>query len=249
MLKKLLSDLKMKGALEIVNSMCPVPGDDKFAISLLQGECEFRIQKALAKRMNNAKFPIDREWSELDHALNPTIDFTSVEALGNGEFILNRENLCLMGTPGTGKTHSLIALSRQLCRQGFSVGFYTAYALMTALEEAKEQHKLGKFMDSLLKPQLLVIDELGFVPFSAAGASLLFEVFAKRHERGSIAVSTNLSFDKWVQVFGSIELTAALIDRFAQAAKVFLYKGKSIRWHYAKCRNKQEGSEEQKEDK
>lgn len=246
MLEKLLSDLKMRGALEVIASLRPKAVEEKFAIALLQAECEFRVQQALTRRMHQAKFPIDREWHELDHELNPSIDFSSVEALGKGEFILKKENLCLMGTQGTGKTHSLIALGRQLCQKGFSVGFYTAYALVTTLEEAKEQHKLGKLMSSLLKPQLLIIDELGFVPFSTAGASLLFEVFAKRHERGSIAVSTNLSFDKWVQVFGSIELTAALIDRFAQAAKVFIYKGESVRWHYAKCRNKQGGLEEEK---
>lgn len=243
MLTKLLSDLKMKGALEVITSLRAKVGEEKFATSLLQAEYEFRVQQALTKRIHQAKFPIDREWHELDHTLNPSIDFTGVQALGKGEFILNRENLCLMGTQGTGKTHSLISLGRELCRNGFSVGFHTAYTLVTALEEAKEQHKLGKLMNTLLKPQLLILDEMGFVPFSPTGASLLFEVFTKRHERGSIAVSTNLSFDKWVQIFGSIELTAALIDRFAQSAKVFIYKGESVRWHYAKCRNKKGGLE------
>ena len=110
--------------------------------------------------------------------------------------------------------YSLTALGRDLCRKGKTVRFYTASSLVNLLEEAKANHTLTKVMQSVGKPELLIIDELGFVPFSESGARLLFDVFASRYEKGSIAVSSNLSFDKWVQVFGTPELTAALVDRF-----------------------------------
>jgi DNA replication protein DnaC len=145
-----------------------------------------------------------------------------------------------MGMQGTGKSHSLLALGRQLCEEGFSVKFYTACGLVNALEEAKAERQLNKLMKSILKPQLLVIDELGFVPFTENGARLLFEVFSRRYEHGSIAVSTNLSFDKWVQIFGSVELTAALVDRFTHKAHNFVYEGESIRFLEAKERKKRQ---------
>jgi len=201
---------------------------------MLQAECDYRHQKAITQRLNKATFPIDKEWSEIDPSLNPRINFRDVQALGSGEFVCKKENICLMGQQGTGKSHSLIALSRQLCREGFSVKFYTACGLVNILEEAKARNQLHKVMQTIIKPSLLLIDELGFVPFSESGACLLFDVFASRYERGSIAVSTNLSFDKWVQVFGSVELTAALVDRFTHKAHIYVYEGKSVRLQNAR---------------
>jgi len=101
-------------------------------------------------------------------------------------------------------------------------------------------------MQSLIKPQLLIIDELGFVPFSENGARLLFDVFASRYERGSIAVSTNLSFDKWIQVFGSVELTAALIDRFTHKCLIYSFEGESVRLIEAKRRKQKHDSKSRK---
>jgi DNA replication protein DnaC len=234
MLRKLLSELNMKGSLQVLENIAQIEEKEKFVCALLQAEQEYRYQYAVGKRINSAKFPTDKKWCEIDLQLNPKIDFNGVKNLGSGEFIRKKENLCLMGQQGTGKSHSLVALGRQVCEQGFSVKFYTACGLVNALEEAREQHKLSKLMRDIMKPSLLVIDELGFVPFSERGASLLFDVFASRYERGSIAVSTNLSFDKWIQVFGSVELTAALIDRFTHKAHIFVYEGESIRLRHAR---------------
>jgi DNA replication protein DnaC len=241
MLRDTLIELKMKGAINALEDVYKIKNRDEFAEALLQAECEYRQQKALESGLKSASFPIDKVWNEIDHTLNPNIDFKSVQALGNGEFIRKKENICLMGNQGTGKSHSLIALGRQLCEEGYSVKFYTACALVNALEEAKAQLKLNKFMKSILKPQLLVIDELGFVPFTENGARLLFDVFSRRYEHGSIAVSTNLSFEKWVQIFGSVELTAALVDRFTHKSHNFVYEGESIRFMEAKERKKGQG--------
>jgi len=229
----------MKGALNSLDSLSKIKGKDEFVQALLQAECDYRHQQALERGIKKASFPIDKAWNEIDHRLNPKIDFKSVQALGNGEFIQKKENICLMGTQGTGKSHSLIALGRQLCNEGYSVKFYTACSLVNALEEAKAQLKLNKFMQDILKPQLLVIDELGFVPFTENGARLLFDVFSRRYEHGSIAISTNLSFEKWVQIFGSVELTAALVDRFTHRSHNFVYEGESIRLMEAKGRKRE----------
>ena len=234
MLSKLLAHLKMHGALEAMESIYHIKEKEEFALAILQAESDYRHQKAITQRLNKATFPIDKEWSEIEPSLNPGINFKDVQALGSGEFVRKKENLCLMGQQGTGKSHSLIALSRQLCREGYSVKFYTACGLVNILEEAKAHNQLNKVMQTIIKPSLLLIDELGFVPFSASGACLLFDVFASRYERGSIAVSTNLSFDKWVQVFGSVELTAALVDRFTHKAHIHVYEGKSVRLQNAK---------------
>lgn len=238
MLKKALTSLRMTGALSALENLSKIQNKDEFATALLQAECDYRHQKALERGLKAAAFPIDKVWDEIDPTLNPAIDFGSVQSLGSGEFIQRKENVCLMGTQGTGKSHSLIALGRQLCEAGFSVKFYTACGLVNALEEAKAEHQLNKLMKIILKPQLLVIDELGFVPFTENGARLLFDVFARRYEHGSIAVSTNLSFEKWVQIFGSVELTAALIDRFTHKAHNFVYEGDSIRLMEAKGKRK-----------
>jgi len=234
MIKSLLESLKMKGALEALDRLKETTGRDSFVTALLQAECRDREMRANKRRLANAKFPVDKEWNDIDSSLNPKISFSDVQALGTSEFVIKKENLCLMGQQGTGKTHSLIALGRDLCKRGISTRFHTACELVNMLEEAKAQCCLSKMMQKLMKPALLIIDELGFVPFSENGARLLFDVFGGRYERGSIAVSTNLSFDKWVQVFGSVELTGALLDRFTHNAHMFIYKGESVRFKQAK---------------
>lgn len=242
MIKTLLEQLKMKGALEALDYLKDIVDRDAFITALLQAEYKDREIRANKRRLANAKFPIEKEWNDIDTKLNPGISFHEVKSLGTSDFVGKRRNLCLMGQQGTGKTHSLIALGRDLCRRGISTRFYTACELVNILEEAKVQSCLSKIMKKLMKPDLLIIDELGFVPFSENGARLLFDVFAGRYERGSIAVSTNLTFDKWVQVFGSVELTSALLDRFIHNAHIFTYKGESVRFRQAK-KNKFIGEE------
>ena len=238
MIKELLASLKMHGAIECLSQIMHIKRRDQFLIALLKSEIEYREVRSNKRRLSLAKFPTEKEWRDIDPTINPSIDFSEIERLGNGFFIQEKENLCLMGQQGTGKTHSLISLGRDLCRKGKNIKFYTACNLVNMLEEAKSNHNLIKVMQALSKPQLLIIDELGFIPFSENGARLLFDVFASRYERGSIAVSTNLSFDKWIQVFGSPELTAALVDRFTHKCQIFYYQGQSARLVDAKKRKR-----------
>jgi len=231
---ELLLTLKMRGAFEALESFSGIQDKEEYARAILGSEHEYREQNMTKRRLSTARFPTEKEWDDFDPALNPTIDISQVKSLSNGKFVDKKENLCILGTQGTGKTHSLIALGRLLCRKGYSTRFYTACSLVNLLEEAKAQNQLSRVMAQLLIPKLIIIDELGFIPFSDNGARLLFDVFASRYERGSIAVTSNLAFTKWGQIFGSVELTAALVDRFTHRAHIFTYEGQSVRLKQAK---------------
>jgi DNA replication protein DnaC len=209
---------------------------DKLLAQLLKAELEWRSQKRLARRLKTADFPFEREWGQINPAKNPKINFNKLKQYSDGNFLESKKNLCLIGAPGLGKTHSLVSIGRELCRIGYKVLFYTAIELVTELEEAKKENRLSKLMDKIKKIDLLIIDELGFVPLSDNGARLLFDVFSKRYENGSIAVSTNLSLPKWVQTFGSIELTNALIDRFTHRCDIYVFEGESYRFQESKSK-------------
>lgn len=229
-IKELLKQLKMTTALENFESYLKEYKDrEKLLFHLLQAEVKERKIRSVSRNIARANFPYEREWSMIDHKRNPKIDFGEIKSFSNVKFVEENRNLCFIGGTGLGKTHSLVSIGRDLCRMGVSVKCYNANSLVTALEEAKDIGQLSKLMDKLMKPKLLEIDELGFVPFSEKGARLLFNVFSRRYERGSIAVTTNLSFEKWTTIFGGIELTAALIDRFTHKCFIYLFDGDSVR--------------------
>ena len=133
--------------------------------------------------------------------------------LARCEYIQRRKNVIAVGNSGTGKTHVALGLGLAACQRGMSVGFTTAASLVHELMEARDERRLLNLQRQLSRLNLLIIDELGFVPLSRTGAELLFEVFSQRYERGSIMVTTNLPFDEWTEVFGSERLTGALLDR------------------------------------
>ena len=229
--------LKMNGALSAFDDLCKRKMDNlSFGKCLLEAEIFERQERIGKRKIKSAKFSYEREWQQIDLKRNPKIPFTEIRKLSNGEFFKTRKNICFVGKTGLGKTHALVSIGRDLCRDGRDIIFFTASSLVTKLEESKNENKLSRFMDKLKKVDLLIIDELGFVPFSDTGARLLFDVFTTRYQVGPIATSTNLSFEKWTQVFGSIELTAALIDRFTHNCEIFMFVGDSARLNEAKER-------------
>ncbi len=231
MIEDFLSQLKMMGALSFYQNLKNDKlNKEQLITSMLKSEIDWKSENRMKRRLKIATFPFEREWDNIKQSKNPKIPFKKIMKFSNGNFIDERRNLCLIGSPGLGKTHSLVAIGRDLCRLGHNVKFYTAIDLVTKLEEAKEENRLSKLMDRLIRPHLLIIDELGFVPLSDNGSRLLFDVFSKRYEAGSIAVSTNLSLPKWAETFGSIELTTALIDRFTHKCDIFTYEGESYRF-------------------
>ena len=149
-------------------------------------------------------------------------------AIGQDTKLDSSENVIAVGNSGTGKTHVALRLGLAACQRGMSVGFTTA-ALVHELMEAKDERLLLNLQRQLSRLNLLIIDELGFVPLSRTGAELLFEVFSQRYERGSIMVTTNLPFDEWTEVFGSERLTGALLDRLTHHVHILEMNGGSYR--------------------
>ena len=230
-MRKELSELKMNGALNVLDDYLKLKLDNsKFGAGLLKAEIDSRTMRLGFRKMTKAKFPYVKEWQEIKATHNPKIPFDRLKTFSTGDFANEKKNICFIGTPGLGKTHSIISIGRDLCRKSQDVLFYTASDLVTKLEEAKENKRLVGFMEKLKKTKLLIIDELGFVPFTENGSRLLFDVFTSRYNVGSTAITTNLSFEKWTQIFGSIELTTALIDRFTHKCEIFVFEGESVRF-------------------
>lgn len=150
-------------------------------------------------------------------------------ALTQGEYVHKKENVFFIGNPGTGKSHLATALGLAACNQGYHVRFITASELVNELIAAQNEYRLDKYLKSWRKLQLVVLDELGFVPFSKLGSELLFQFFSDLYERTSLIVTSNLNFSDWPSIFGDETLTSALIDRLIHHAKIFVMNGESYR--------------------
>jgi len=154
--------------------------------------------------------------------------------LANGEYIQNKENILLIGNPGTGKTHIATALGHAACSQGKRVRFFTVTGLVTHMLEAREERQLQRFLVRLEKRHLLILDEFGYVPFSKTGAEFLFEVVSRVYERASTIMTTNLPFEAWSEVLGNERLTGALLDRLTHRVHIIEANGESYRLKHAK---------------
>jgi DNA replication protein DnaC len=150
--------------------------------------------------------------------------------LSRGEYICKREPIVLIGNPGLGKTHLAISLALSACYQGRKVRFWTAAGLVNELLLAQDEHRLHRFISAALKLDLIVLDELGFIPFSASGAHALFTFCSEVYERLALILTTNLKFADWVQVLGDERLTAALLDRITHHAHILELVGESFRF-------------------
>ena len=203
---------------------------DAYLLRLTELEVAARSANALAARIRAAGFPVAKDFDTFDFTATPTLPKQKVLELARGEWIEQRANVCLIGSPGTGKTHLATALGLAACRQGKRVRFYTAAALVTRLEEAQKQYQLERLLGQLDKTDLLICDELGYLSFSRAGAELLFQVFADRYERRSLLVTSNLAFGEWGQVFQGERMTAALLDRLTHRCQIFEMNSESFRF-------------------
>jgi DNA replication protein DnaC len=193
-------------------------------------EVAARASNAVQARIRAAGFPVAKDLDTFDFTALPQLSKPKVLELARGEWIEQRANVCLIGSPGTGKTHLATALGLAACRQGKRVRFFTAAALVTRLEEAQKQYQLDRLLGQLDKADLLVCDELGYLSFSRAGAELLFQVFADRYERRSLLVTSNLAFGEWGQVFQGERMTAALLDRLTHRCQIFEMNSESFRF-------------------
>ena len=214
-----------------VAAQCASEGVDhpEYLLRLADLELIDRHQRLVERRIRAARFPAVKSLDTFDFPAIPSVNKALVMELARCEYIERRENVIAVGNSGTGKTHAALGLGLAACQRGMSVGFTTAAGLVHELMEARDERRLLNLQRQLARLNLLIIDELGFVPLSRTGAELLFEVFSQRYERGSTLFTTNLPLDEWTEVFGSERLTGALLDRLTHHVHILEMNGESYR--------------------
>jgi DNA replication protein DnaC len=209
-----------------------------FLLNLLELELIERERKASERRLKAARFPAPKTLDEFDFAARPSVNKPQLLDLVRGDYVTKRENVLLVGPSGTGKTHLATALGMAACAQGKRVRFWRVTELMTMLREAEQERQLLRLRSQLTKLDLLILDELGYVPASKAGAELLFDVIATAYERTSVVLTTNLGFEHWTEVLGNERLTGAALDRLTHRCTIIETAGESYRLQDAKRRRK-----------
>jgi DNA replication protein DnaC len=223
-----------------VARQCAAEGVDhvRYLLRLAELEMIDREQRLVERRIRAARFPAVKSLDSYDFTALPSLNKALVLELARCEYLARRENVIALGNAGTGKTHLALGLGLAACQKGLAVGFTTAAALVHELIEARDDKRLLRLQRQLAACQLLIIDELGYVPLSPTGAELLFEVFSQRYERGSVIVTSNLPFDEWTSVFGSERLTGALLDRLTHHVHILEMNGESYRLRQSRHRRR-----------
>lgn len=196
------------------------PGYDEFLLELTTIELETRAENRLNRRVREAKFPLMKTLEGFDFGAVPDLDIRVIRDLTGGEYIKEHRNVLFLGRSGTGKTHLATALGVEACRNNYRTKFVSCYGLVNELIEARQERDLQRIIGRYARYELLILDELGYIPFSKEGGELLFQVLAERQEKGSVIITTNLGFADWTQVFGDPVMTAALLDRLTHRAHI-----------------------------
>ena len=209
-----------------------------FLLQLCELELLDRERRAAARRLKAARFPTPKGLDGFDFTAAPSVNKPLILELMRCEYIDRRENVILVGGSGSGKTHLATALATEACARGKRVRFFRVTELATLLLEAREERQLARLRSQLAKLDLLVLDELGYVPASQVGAELLFDVISTAYERSSVIVTTNLPFEEWTEVLGSERLTGATLDRLTHRCTIIETGRESYRLREARRRRR-----------
>ena len=197
---------------------------------LLEGECRARQQRAIARRVQAARFPVVKTMDQFRWDWPKKINELQVKNLFRLNFVEKKTNVILMGGVGLGKSHVATALGYEACQRGHSVLFSTAVDALNNLIAAQAAQRLKAELKRYLAPTVLVLDELGYLPLDKTGADLLFQVISKRYERGSLIITTNKAYKNWPEIFNhDAGITSAILDRVLHHAETIVIEGKSYR--------------------
>ena len=241
LLEHYLKQLKLPTMLKEYSLMARSCSVDKcdyltYLLRLCEKESADRQRRAMDRRIKAAKFPLLKTIDSFDFSAQRSVNEPLVRELLGCQFICCKENILMIGNSGTGKSHLASAIGFAACCQGYKVRFYGCTALVTQLLEAREDRQLQRLLGQLQKQDLLILDELGYVPFTKTGSELLFEVVSRAYERQSLIVTTNLPFENWTQVCGCERLTGAMLDRLTHRVHIIEANGDSYRLQQSRQR-------------
>lgn len=230
-----LAYLKLSYTQEHFETLAQLAGDQqwshvRYLATLMEGEAERRHDRSIQRRIDLARFPVIKTLDQFNWTWPKKINRLQVQNLFRLTFIDNQANVIFVGGVGLGKTHLATALAYQACLKGHSVLFATAVDIVNTLAAAHTTGRLKPEMKKYLKPTLLCIDELGYLPLDKTGADLLFQIISQRYERGSIVLTTNRAFKHWPEIFNNDStVTSAVLDRLLHHAETVIIDGKSYR--------------------
>ena len=193
---------------------------EEFLLNLSEAEVQTRQENGRKRRLQEAKFPILKPMETFDFDAAPGLDIRLMKELANCDYAKKSRNIIFVGKSGAGKTHLSTALGMEACKQGIRSRFVTGCGLANELIEARDEKQLGRAVKRYASYGLLIIDELGYIPFSKEGAQLIFQILAERHERKSVIITSNKGFGDWTEIFGDPSMTAALLDRVTHKAHI-----------------------------